>query len=992
MSMKRFDILKLGSSLLLALSMLAGCSGDAISEVTVSSISVSPTAVTVLVGESTQLVVACSPSGSSLDAVVWSSSNPSVATVEDGLVTGVAVGSATITALSGSLSASASVTVEKEKIAVTGITLSLSSLSLEKGDKATLQATVSPSDATDPSVTWVSSDESVVTVIDGAVTAVGGGTASVTAFAGDYSAQCAVTVTVPVQGVALSPATMTLAAGDDATLTAVVSPSDATDRTLSWTSSDPSVLAVDEQGKVTALKVGTATITVAAGSYKATCSVTVLASVISVESVVLSAETLTLEKGASSTLTASVLPLDATDPSVSWISSDTGVVTVDEKGKVTAISGGTATITATAGTVSATCVVTVHVPVTGISLDKTDISLYIGSSATLTATLTPSDATDKSLAWSSSDGNVATVDANGKVTAVSTGTAMITVSASGLTASCTVTCQENTGTRTFDFGDTEASEDNISSTSFDRTVYITYSTSGSASVSGDTDGSVSVSGNDVTVNYTGSDNIVYELSGTTTDGFFKLYGSKKQAIYLNGVSITNKNGAAINNQNKKRTFIIVSGSNTLADGSSYTDTPSSEDEKAALFSEGQLIFTGTGSLTVTAKGKAAITSDDYVRFMSCPTIKVTSTAGHGVRGKDAVIISNGTIGITTSAAMKKGVSSDSLVQVTGGATTIQVSGGVAYDSDDAEYKGSAGIKADKQFLMSGGAVTITNTGTGGKGVRAGSYDASETDHSLPDSEISGGTLTINTSGSESNDVSSKGIKIGWVIKSGNSVKSYAGNMKVSGGSVIVTASKSEAFEVKGTLTVSGGEIYASSSADDAINSQSHMNVTGGYVYAYSSKNDAMDANGNMTLSGGYVYAVTTAGSPEVALDANTESKYKLYINSGATVVAYGGLESGASLSQTCYTMSVTAGGHNALFSSSNKALAVFKAPSGVSSVVVSAPSLSTTAYKGVSVSNGTTYCQGYWMMPGTVSGGTSVTLGSYSGGGGSGPGGGGGRR
>ena len=213
-------------------------------------------------------------------------------------------------------------------------------------------------------------------------------------------------------------------------------------------------------------------------------------------------------------------------------------------------------------------------------------------------------------------------------------------------------------------------------------------------------------------------------------------------------------------------------------------------------------------------------------------------------------------------------------------------------------------------------------------------------------------------------------------------------MIVSGGSIIVSSSKSEAFEVKGNLTFSGGETYATSSADDAINCAGEMNVNDGYIYAYSSQNDAMDSNGNMKLNGGYVFAITTKGTPEVALDANTEGGYKLYINSGCTLVAYGGLENNYSASQTVSSMSCTAGSWNAL-KSSNGFIAAFKAPSGISSVAVSAPSLSTGA-KSVSVS-GTTYCNGIWATSG-ISGGTSVSLTGYSGGQGGGPGGHGGGR
>jgi len=130
-------------------------------------------------------------------------------------------------------------------------------------------------------------------------------------------------------------------------------------------------------------------------------------------------------------------------------------------------------------------------------------------------------------------------------------------------------------------------------------------------------------------------------------------------------------------------------------------------------------------------------------------------------------------------------------------------------------------------------------------------------------------------------------------------------------------------------------------------------------------------------------AICTKGTPEVAIDANTEGGKKLYINSGATVVAYGGLENGYSASQSVYSMSGTAGSWNALYNGSSF-IAAFKAPSSISTFIVTAPSLS-SGYRGVSVS-GDAKCGGVWAKDG-ISGGTSVSLSNYSGGGG-GPGGG----
>lgn len=478
----------------------------------------------------------------------------------------------------------------------------------------------------------------------------------------------------------------------------------------------------------------------------------------------------------------------------------------------------------------------------------------------------------------------------------------------------------------------EDEEDNIANTNFARTVSITWSSS-SVSVDGDENGIVSVSGTDVTIDNTATgEKVYYKLSGTCSDGSLKIYSVNKQALELNGLNLTNPDGAAINNQGKKRCFVVVNGTNKLADGSSaaYAAT-GDEDMKAVFFSEGQLIFSGSGSLSITAsnsQGKASLTSDDYIRVLaSGPSITVNSgsSAGHGIRGKDYILIDGGTISATVAAAMKKGFSSDSLVVFTGGTTTINVTGGSAYDSEDNDYSGSAGIKADYAFKMTGGNVSITNSGAGGKGIKVGG--SSDKGVYIFTSEISGGNLDIKVTGSNytAGDVSAKGFKIGWAVKSGTKAGNWGfggpggpggpggnpggmgggstysamtGDLLVSGGSVSVTCSGNEgneALEVKKTLTVTGGEVFAYSAADDAINSASTFTVSGGKVCGISTANDGLDANGNFYINGGIVYG-SGAGSPELGIDANTEGGFKLYIQ-GGTVVALGGIENGASVSQ-----------------------------------------------------------------------------------------------
>ena len=614
--------------------------------------------------------------------------------------------------------------------------------------------------------------------------------------------------------------------------------------------------------------------------------------------------------------------------------------------------------------------------------------------------------------YTSSHPEVATINASGVITLVSGGSTLISASSAATGAyspssdSYLLTVLSTSGSESqndplrFESTGDPSSDDDISTTTFEGRITVTFSTTGDATVKGDTYGYVSVAGNQVTVNNTGKEVLIYELTGTTTNGFFKVYGAKKQAIVLNGVNITNPSGAALNNQNKKRTFIVVKGANTLSDSASAAYAKEGdEDQKAVLFSEAQLIFSGNGLLTVNAlnaQEKSGIASDDYIRLMDNPTIKVNagSSAGHGFKGKDYVQLSNGALVVSTAAAMKKGISSDDYVLVEGGTHMITVSGGVAYDEEDAEYSGSAGVKADNYFAMTGGSLTIKNTGDGGKGISAGSYDFDAENHTLSDSYISGGSLTITTTGREKNDVSAKGIKIGWVTKSGSGdrakVTGNAGKLVISGGTIVVNSANGEGLEVKGDLTFNGGETHVSSTGDDAINSQGDLTVNDGFVYAFSSQNDAMDSNGNTKLNGGYVMAICTKGNPEVAIDANTEDGYKLYINSGATVVAYGGLENGYSASQTVYSMSGTAGAWNALYDGKTF-IAAFKAPSNISSFIVTAPSLS-SGYKGVSVS-GESKCNGIWATGG-ISGGSSVSLSKYTGGNtgpgaGGGPGGGG---
>ena len=202
-------------------------------------------------------------------------------------------------------------------------------------------------------------------------------------------------------------------------------------------------------------------------------------------------------------------------------------------------------------------------------------------------------------------------------------------------------------------------EDYIENNSFDQTVKIVFSDN-NATISGAADGiTVSVAGSDVVVNSTVK-NIAYELSGSTTDGSLKIYSEKKFALRLNGVSITNPTGAAINIQSGKRAYVVlVDGTeNTLTDGKSYTDVVEGEDMKGTFFSEGELLFSGSGTLSVNANCKAGIASDDYVLFRPGNNVNVKSTSGNGVKANDAVLVRGGVLNIEVTGLAKKGISSD----------------------------------------------------------------------------------------------------------------------------------------------------------------------------------------------------------------------------------------------------------------------------------------------------------------------------------------------
>ncbi len=402
-------------------------------KISVTGVTLNKTSLTLTENASETLTATVQPTNATNQKVTWKSSNEDVATVgTDGTVTANAVGTAdiTVTTADGSKTATCAVTVNPKTVAVAEVKLDKTKLELEEGTTATLMATVTPEDATDKTVTWTSSNDEVATVNNGKVTAVSEGEATITAKAGDQTATCTVTVTaktvavesVTITGTGVENKKATMTAGGTLQLTATVLPEGATEKEVTWSVDETNsgvVTLNDTTGNevtVTAVKAGTATITATAkDGSSASDSITVTVNPVEVASVSITKDGTvtsyeTLNKDATLQLTATVEPDNATNSDVTWSSNNTGVATVDKNGLVTAVGGGTATITATAGGKEATCEIKVEIPVQSVTISAKDgtttspATLKPGGTLQLTANVEPAGADYDEITWTVTNG------------------------------------------------------------------------------------------------------------------------------------------------------------------------------------------------------------------------------------------------------------------------------------------------------------------------------------------------------------------------------------------------------------------------------------------------------------------------------------------------------------------------------------------------------------------------------------------------------------
>lgn len=450
--------------------------------------------------------------------------------------------------------------------------------------------------------------------------------------------------------------------------------------------------------------------------------------------------------------------------------------------------------------------------------------------------------------------------------------------------------------------------------------------------------------------------ITYTLSGTSTDGAFALSGSYKSTIELNGLTLTNPSGAALDIQNGKRIDLSVKKGtvNTLTDGTSGS-------QKGCIVCKGHLEMKGKGVLNVYGNTAHAIYSKEYVEMKNCTVnvlaavkdgincnqyfllesgeLNVAGVADDGVQVsyKDdtdrdeedtgSITISGGTVNITVTGTATKGLKAEGNLLITDGSITVSTSGGGEWDTDDAKTKAASCLSADGAIQIDGGTLVLTSSGGGGKGING--------DSTLV---INGGDITITTTGgmyayvngTEYSNYTGNTDNLDSDQKSSAKGMKIDGNVTINGGTINVTTkgNGAEGIESKSELTVNDGTIVINS-YDDGINSSSHMYIKGGDITVVASNNDGLDANGNLYISGGLIRAFGTT-SPECGIDANEEDGYSV-VFTGGTLLAVGGGNSVPSTSASTQpyvsgSMSVTASSEITLKSGST-VLATFTVPS-----------------------------------------------------------------
>lgn len=392
--------------------------------------------------------------------VIYEIENPSIGTVDtNGLVTALAVGTTRAFAYSFDRQVSDTCLIvvtsssSSEYIPVKAVSMEKHNTTLNVDGEETLYAIATPLTADNRNLTWSSSDYTTVSVNNqGKITALKPGEAWIKAVSQDnHNAQdsCLVTVQQPVTGITITPSHYEFdAIGKSFPLEVSVQPSNATNKNIQWTSTDESVCMVSN-GTVISVGAGSCIIMVIThdGGFVAQCSVTVS---LPIDAISLNHQQLTMNVGTTDRLDATITPAGAINQHIIWTSSENNVVSVDERGYITAIKAGGAFVKAISEDnplVKDSCWVIVLQPVTGITINPSACNLNsIGESITLEAEISPEDASNKKIRWSSSNESVCFVS-HGTVVATGYGVCVVLASTEdgNYTAACTVTVNNSSG-------------------------------------------------------------------------------------------------------------------------------------------------------------------------------------------------------------------------------------------------------------------------------------------------------------------------------------------------------------------------------------------------------------------------------------------------------------------------------------------------------------------------------------------------------------------
>lgn len=449
--------------------------------------------------------------------------------------------------------------------------------------------------------------------------------------------------------------------------------------------------------------------------------------------------------------------------------------------------------------------------------------------------------------------------------------------------------------------------------------------------------------------------ITYILAGASQSGSLTLGGSYKASVELNGLTLTNPSGAAIDIQNGKRISLSAKSgtSNILADGPGT--------QKGAINCKGHLELKGKGSLTVTGNQAHAIFAKEYLTVknltltipeavkdgincnqyfaMESGSIEISAAGDDGIQVsfKDetdreaedtgAATISGGTLNVSIAkGSASKGIKADGDVSISGGEITIATACNGKWDSTELKTKGSACIGTNGNITIGGGTLNLTASGSGGKGMTCDGIFTSDGGSAVITTTggmlvYSSGSLNHNYTGS-SERVSSNYKSSAKGIKADNGLVINDGALRI-----FTSGNNAEGLESKTTISITGGETFIKA-YDDGLNSSRDLTVSGGKVTAISTVGDAIDSNANLYISGGEVIALG-AGGAEQGLDAADESRCAVYIT-GGNVLSCGGRSAPVSTttgSQALITVSSSVSANSTVsIASGSETLASFEIP------------------------------------------------------------------